>query len=46
MTNDTNPGSKSADEVQREVRQSRAEVEDAWRPFKIACLLARCSIRR
>jgi hypothetical protein len=29
MTNDTNSGSKSADEVQREVRQSRAEVEDA-----------------
>ena len=29
MRNDTNPGSKSADEVQREVRQSRAEVEDA-----------------
>jgi Protein of unknown function (DUF3618) len=29
MRNDTNSGSKSADEVQREVRQSRAEVEDA-----------------
>jgi cell division septum initiation protein DivIVA len=26
---DTNPGSKSADEVQREVQQSRAEVEEA-----------------
>jgi Protein of unknown function (DUF3618) len=26
---DTNPGAKSADEVQREVRQSRAEVEEA-----------------
>ena len=24
---DTNPGSKSPEEVQREVRQSRAEVE-------------------
>jgi Protein of unknown function (DUF3618) len=29
MRNDTNPGSKSADEVQRDVRRSRAEVEDA-----------------
>jgi hypothetical protein len=28
MREDTNPGSKSAEEIQREVRQSRAEVED------------------
>jgi hypothetical protein len=28
MRDDTNPGSKSVEEVQREVRQSRAEVED------------------
>ena len=43
---DTNPGSKSPEEVQREARQSRAEVEQTWMRFKSGCRPASCSNRR
>ena len=42
---DTNPGSKSPEEVQREVQQSRAEVEQDLMRFKSGCRLASCSSR-